>query len=520
MKLPVKIALIALGLGLIFDLLLWRTSFLGLNILIAELLFLGSSFWIAKMAGHVLPKRAIVAGCFAIAYSATFVIWTSMIGSNVSLIGFLISNLLFVTFAIGHEGRWRHPFDIFWSGTFETGSRLMRRLHIVSELRPTRATDRQMAIIKGAVILVPILCVFILIFASADAVFRTDVNAVLDSFSSFLNLPNLMAQAIIVAFFFVIFCLFFAAAFWQRFEPVAPFNPSARFGTESTIVLAGVVLLFGAFILVQIQTLMGGGTLPDGLTYAEYARAGFDQLIFASILAVTLVLTARVIHGVKSTKWLTILHAAFIVETFFVLVSAFIRLSLYVSAYGYTPLRLFAYWSMATIAILLIMLLVSVIRQEEQTEVMRHGLLVLGVAALIFTISSPDASSAALNIRLAKAGGHPFDVQQLNELSAEAYPIMLAALQTPMPIENLMTPQPSEADYLKNCKRIYLFPIWQDMQARETVVNWVAHYSYSFGGEDWRDWNFSRSRVEGDQTVTVPIGLPFKDFNMACKQNP
>jgi len=50
--------------------------------------------------------------------------------------------------------------------------------------------------------------------------------------------------------------------------------------TESTIIFASLIVLFGAFVLVQVRYFFGGGAniSAEGYTYAEYARRGFLSL--------------------------------------------------------------------------------------------------------------------------------------------------------------------------------------------------------------------------------------------------
>ncbi len=166
------------------------------------------------------------------------------------------------------------------------------------------------------------------------------------------------------------------------------------------------------------------------MTYAEYAREGFNQLIAASALVAFIVLTLRDQHGAKSDVLLTLLHGALIVETLLVLVSAAMRLNLYIDTYGYTDARLFAYWTIITIGIMLVLLLANVLQRESQGVLMRRSLVVLGVSALIFNYSMPDALSARLNFKRAEAGQR-YDLMSIHQLSEEAVPIVVRELQTP-----------------------------------------------------------------------------------------
>ena len=173
MTTPTKIALSALGLGIAFDYLFFEQMRFGLNLPVAEVLFLAMSFWISLWTKHHLSRRAWVAAGFAFAYSAVFAVWTGSFGLTIAFFGFFISNLLFIVFALGHSGQWRHPFEILSTGTLELGWKLLSRLTIFRELRSKRFTARQNAMVKGLVILIPIFLLFVALFSSADVLFRS-----------------------------------------------------------------------------------------------------------------------------------------------------------------------------------------------------------------------------------------------------------------------------------------------------------------------------------------------------------
>src|SRR6185369_16696657 len=61
---------------------------------------------------------------------------------------------------------------------------------------------------------------------------------------------------------------------------------------ESLIVLGSVDLLFAAFVLIQFAYFFGGqrNISLEGLTYSDYARRGFFELVAVSVLTLALVL--------------------------------------------------------------------------------------------------------------------------------------------------------------------------------------------------------------------------------------
>jgi Domain of unknown function (DUF4153) len=69
----------------------------------------------------------------------------------------------------------------------------------------------------------------------------------------------------------------------------------------AAVALTAVDVLFLVFVLVQLRFLFGGRGLVEssvGLTYAEYARHGFFELVVVAVLVLPLVLgTDAVLKG-------------------------------------------------------------------------------------------------------------------------------------------------------------------------------------------------------------------------------
>ena len=54
--------------------------------------------------------------------------------------------------------------------------------------------------------------------------------------------------------------------------------------------------MFAVFVFVQLRFLFGGATLPDGITYADYARSGYGQLLLLAVLASGVVYVTKKRH--------------------------------------------------------------------------------------------------------------------------------------------------------------------------------------------------------------------------------
>jgi hypothetical protein len=231
----------------------------------------------------------------------------------------------------------------------------------------------------------------------------------------------------------VAFCLVLAAAAGLVLAARRPLRPPTlpvRRGLtpwEWALPLALLAALFAAFVAVQIAVLFGGHEhvlRTAGLTYAEYARQGFWQLLAAAGLTLTVVggavifaATPRRAHRLLLRVLLGILCALTIV----VLVSALRRLWLYEEAYGLTRLRLLAeaiaVWLGAFFALLLAAGLLARLRRRLASVTLAGT----AVALLAFSLLNPDGLIAERNVERWRDTGR-LDLGYLRTLSADAAP--------------------------------------------------------------------------------------------------
>ncbi len=279
---------------------------------------------------------------------------------------------------------------------------------------------------RGVLLAVPILLVLGSLLASADAVFAS-------IFQVDLNGWDLVGHALLVAIgaWWVLGLLRTASA-----EPVGPRAPlTARLGrTELTVVLASVVLLFAAFAASQLVALSSGGQRvldTSGLTYAEYARSGFFQLLWVAALTVVLLLSLRAVVGadVPTRRRFTVLAEVVVALTLVIVVVAVRRLTLYQDAFGLTMLRLygtiFALWVGAVI-----LGLGATIAGVRSDRSWLPGASVVAGLVLLFGLNvvNPEALVVRHNLdRL--ADGREVDSEYLAEgLSLDAVPTIVELL--------------------------------------------------------------------------------------------
>lgn len=197
---------------------------------------------------------------------------------------------------------------------------------------------------------------------------------------------------------------------------------------EWAIPLTLLVLLFAAFVAVQLTVLFGGARLvleTEGLTYAEYARGGFWQLLVVTGLTLA-VLAAAVRWAPRGTRTDRLLIrsvlGALSVLTLVIVASALHRMNLYADTYGLTRLRILVALCEVWLGVMFLFVLVAGLR-------LRAGWLaraVIGTGVLLLlglVVINPDGLIAERNIERYHRINR-IDTTYLSRLSADAVPAL------------------------------------------------------------------------------------------------
>ena len=195
------------------------------------------------------------------------------------------------------------------------------------------------AALRGLAVAVPLLLVLGLLLASADAVFA--------GFFKFLDATTLVEHATLL-----ILGVWGMAGLLRLASATPPPRPGPtgwRLGRlEVTIVLASLIALFGTFAVAQVVALSKGGRHvieTAGLTYAEYARTGFFQLLAVAALTLAVLLGLRALADLEAPRArlrFLVLATTAVALTLVIVAVAVSRLSLYEQAFGLTMLRLYS----------------------------------------------------------------------------------------------------------------------------------------------------------------------------------
>ncbi len=274
--------------------------------------------------------------------------------------------------------------------------------------------------LRGGALALLLVAVFGGLFVTADAAFRDLVARMIPDLEA-LSISRLVVLA--AATSLVGAAALVAAAPAVR-RAVPPYTGRVLRPVEWVLPLLVLDLLFAVFVTVQLTVLFGGREhvlSTAGLTYAEYARTGFGQLVAAAVLTLGVVaVTVRVTP--RSDRLARALLAVLCLLTLVVLASASRRLGLYEQEFGFTRLRLSVDGAIGWLAVVLLLVLAAGVRPPADW-LPRAVVLSAAGGLLLFAAGDPDARIAERNVERFAATGE-LDLGYLAGLSADAVPAL------------------------------------------------------------------------------------------------
>lgn len=312
----------------------------------------------------------------------------------------------------------------------------------IRHISPRLATDSTaVRVLRGLLVALPLLVVFVALFSAADAVFSAHLRS---AFRLDLDLGDLLRRLTFSAAAAWLFAGTVVIG-WARAERLASRSAADRAapaterrplaGLEGIVVLLALDLLFALFVVIQAAYLFGGhDTLQvSGLTYADYARRGFFELLAVGFLAGAVLLVIDRLIAARGWAYRAA-SVALAVLTGVVLVSAVVRLGLYQQAYGWTELRLFALAAIGWLGLGIVATAVALLTDRAAAVPKALVGLALAVAALV-NLVGPQSFVATQNLQraidpsLVPAGGRSgIDFDYLDRLGDDAVPAVVAAL--------------------------------------------------------------------------------------------
>lgn len=327
-----------------------------------------------------------------------------------------------------------------------------------------KMSDNTKKIIKALVIVIPILVVVILLLSSADMIFNSifsgifdNLKEILEDFSGYNLMGRLITMFLLFDYLSVVI-LFIITDFSKKEIDLK--NEKNKDAFTMKVLLTVLNVVYVLFDVIQIKSLLFH-SVGNAITYAEYARQGFFELMFVSIINISIILLSKNYKN-KDKKYINVMSLIMVFLTFIIIVSAFMRMYLYEQAYGYTLLRLLVYITLITEVILLVPTIKYIL--NPNTKIVRDYMVIIISVYTVINFINIDSVIAKKNI------DRYYDNKKIDLLYLENY----SADNIPCLIE-----------FYKNTK---------DKEIKKELKIYFKSFGISMDG--FQEWNLAKERAK------------------------
>lgn len=222
-------------------------------------------------------------------------------------------------------------------------------------------------IIKGLIISIPLVILLLMLLSGADEVFRYYLSNIWE----YINIENIFDFIVRALIAIVVMFLVFGLNYGLSSTKVTNVNNksfSKTFNPATIItVLISIILIYLVFTKIQVSYLYLNKALPAGVSFSDYARKGFFQLVFLVILNLIMIISIKVKTAVNSPKANNILNTVYSIITILTMnmgIAAIYKMNLYIGEFGYTRLRILVQAFTVFLCISLLMLLIFIWREK------------------------------------------------------------------------------------------------------------------------------------------------------------
>lgn len=378
--------LVCFGLGLLAEI-----SFLHGRIGLSYLVFVAGFYLVIFLRFKLSFNHRRIGLLFMVAIwvlSGSYLMYDNSLFHNLNIL--IIPILVFshiVLITSPNTFTWNTPhFISLLKSKWQKGRRYSFSFCYAMSKKIFKNTNKQAAqtlkrVIAGIVIGIPLLLLIIGLLMSADAVFEE----VILRLPQFILRFNFLEGVFRFAFVVIVGLIFFGIIQVLQAKPKQmdglANEEKKKTHWDSVIAVTILVMLNAVYLLfavIQFRYFFSSGLIV-GFSYAEYARRGFFELILIMIINWT-ILTSFLkfvkVAGTRSRYTLNILYSLLIIVSGIMLTSAFIRLSMYEAAYGFTLDRILAH---AFMIFLMIVFAYTLIRVWMERISLLHFYLIMGL---------------------------------------------------------------------------------------------------------------------------------------------
>lgn len=255
---------------------------------------------------------------------------------------------------------------------------LFRNLKFLKIKTSREKTNKILNAVFGIIVGIVFSIVILLLLMSADDYFNKFVSKAFISIN--LDFSKIMQ---FVIFFIIIFSI--GVNLIRNRYIVMKENKTRKIDHTIIISMLSVInLVFVLFLISEVSKLCGNFLqIPKGYIYSSYAREGFFQLLFVTIINFSIILyliyKTNVIKENKVIRNLVLILIAFSVLLIF---NSYYRMFLYIGRFGFTNLRL-----QVILFLLMELILFGIIIKKIINKVNNDGLIFLVIMTSFYVIN-------------------------------------------------------------------------------------------------------------------------------------
>ncbi len=248
------------------------------------------------------------------------------------------------------------------------------------------------AIVIGVLLSLAVLCVTLPLLLKSDLMFAKIFGEILKH----INFSTIFGVSFTGILGFTLCYAFFSALCKYNFpegraRKLKYYNPII--GITFTSVISFVYFVY---CMIQIMYLFIGihAGLPENVTYAQYARGGFWELLFVSFINFVMVLMCMYIFSDNLVLKFVLTFVSGC--TFIMILSAAYRMILYIGAYHLTFLRILVLWFLTVLTFIMGGVIISI--YMKKFPLFQYIVAVVSVFYISLSFLRPDTIVAKYNI--------------------------------------------------------------------------------------------------------------------------
>ena len=285
-------------------------------------------------------------------------------------------------------------------------------------------------VLLSILIVLPIVVVVVLLLSSADMIFGEMFDNIFGTIRDFLDdilfdeFLGRVVRFIIVFFALGASLMYLVYEYPNKNEKEKVKETKTRDVFTLKLLVSVLNIIYIIFDVIQIKSLMLH-SVSSNINYAEYARQGFFELMVVSIINIAIILISKKFEtkdNKKDFNYINIMNVIMIFLTIIIIVSSFLRMNLYESAYGYTTLRLLVYVTLMTETILMIPTVMYIF--NSNVNIFKCYLYIILAAYVVTNYMNIDYMVARRNVNRYYVNNR-IDVEYLKNGGYDNIPILL-----------------------------------------------------------------------------------------------